>query len=159
MKVLIVSDTHKSHGNLRKAIEDSSPIDMLIHLGDVEGGEDDIRALAGCPVHILGGNNDFFSELPREEEFFVDGLHLFITHGHNYFVTMGEEDLIREARGRGADIVMYGHTHKPSYTKTEDLIIVNPGSIAYPRQSGGKGSYMLMEIDDNGKAEFTLKYI
>ena len=45
MKVLIVSDTHKSHGNLRKAIEDSAPIDMLIHLGDVEGGEGDIKAL------------------------------------------------------------------------------------------------------------------
>lgn len=159
MKVLIVSDTHKSHGNLRKAIEDSAPIDMLIHLGDVEGGEGDIRALAGCPVHILGGNNDFFSELPREEEFFIDGLHLFITHGHNYFVAVGEEELIREARGRGADIVMYGHTHKPSYTEEEDLIIVNPGSIAYPRQSGRKGSYMLMETDDNGKAEFTLKYV
>ena len=159
MKILIVSDTHKSHGNLEKAIRESAPIDMLIHLGDVEGGEDYIRALADCPAHMLGGNNDFFSELPREEEFFVDGLHLFITHGHYYYVAVGEENLKEEARGRGADIVMYGHTHKPSFTKETDLITLNPGSIAYPRQEGRKGTYMLMETDKNGKAEFTLKYV
>ena len=40
MRVLIVSDTHKSHSNLERAIEAEKPIDMLIHLGDVEGRED-----------------------------------------------------------------------------------------------------------------------
>ena len=100
MMILIVSDTHKSHGNLEKAIQDAGRIDMLIHLGDVEGAEDYIRALVDCPAHILGGNNDFFSDLPREEEFFVDGLLLFITHGHYYYVSMGEDHLKEEARGR-----------------------------------------------------------
>ena len=37
MKILIVSDTHKSHKNLDKVLEIVKPIDMLIHLGDVEG--------------------------------------------------------------------------------------------------------------------------
>ena len=32
----------------------------LIHLGDVEGQEDYIEVIAGCPVHIVAGNNDFF---------------------------------------------------------------------------------------------------
>ena len=68
MKILIVSDTHKSHRNLEKVIESTDGIDMLIHLGDTEGGEDYIRALVNCPVHIVSGNNDFFSELPREED-------------------------------------------------------------------------------------------
>ena len=158
MKILIVSDTHKSHGNLEKAIQDAGRIDMLIHLGDVEGAEDYIRALVDCPAHILGGNNDFFSDLPREEEFFVDGFHLFITHGHYYYVSMGEDHLKEEARGRGADIVMYGHTHRPSITREKDLTVVNPGSIAYPRQEGRRVTYVLMETDENGKAEFALKY-
>ena len=58
MKILIVSDTHKSHKNLDKVLEIVKPIDMLIHLGDVE--EDDyIQALADCPAHIIRGNNDF----------------------------------------------------------------------------------------------------
>ena len=39
MKVLIVSDTHRQHGNLEKAIKEAGKIDLLLHLGDVEGGE------------------------------------------------------------------------------------------------------------------------
>ena len=42
-----------------------------------------------------------------------------------------------EARARDADIVMYGHTHKPiAGMEEDDLSILNPGSISYPRQSG-----------------------
>ena len=106
MKILIVSDTHKSHKNLDKVLEIVKPIDMLIHLGDVEGEDDYIQAL-----------------------------------------------------GRGADIVMYGHTHKPSITREDDLITLNPGSLSYPRQEGRRPSYMLMEIDQNGHAEFTVNYL
>ena len=65
MKALIVSDTHGSHRNLERVIEKEQPLDLLIHLGDVEGGEDYIEAIADCPVHVVAGNNDFFSELPH----------------------------------------------------------------------------------------------
>ena len=84
MKVVIVSDTHGSHRNLEKVLEEEKPMDMLIHLGDVEGGEDYITALADCPTHIVRGNNDFFSDLPGEEEFMMGGYHMFISHGHYY---------------------------------------------------------------------------
>ena len=47
----------------------------------------------------------------------IGGYHIFITHGHGYYVSMGEERLKQEARGRGADIAMYGHTHRPFYEK------------------------------------------
>ena len=40
---------------------------MFIHLGDVEGGEDYLEAVVECEKHIIRGNNDFFTELPREE--------------------------------------------------------------------------------------------
>ena len=159
MKVLIVSDTHKSHRNLEKIIEREQPFQMLIHLGDVEGGEDYIEALADRPVHIVRGNNDFFSELPGEQEFFIEGRHIFVTHGHYYGVSMGEERLKAEARGRGADIVMYGHTHRPSLTVEDDLVTLNPGSVSYPRQDGRKPSYIVMNVDGQGNAEFELLYL
>lgn len=159
MKILIVSDTHKSHRNLEKIIERTDNIDMLIHLGDTEGGEDYIRALVDCPAHIVSGNNDFFSDLPREEEFEVRGKHIFITHGHAYYVSMNEEYLKKEAKQRGADIVMYGHTHKPACSDNDGLITLNPGSIAYPRQLGRKPSYMIMEIDENTEVDIQLLYV
>ena len=39
MKILIVSDTHRSHRAYTSMINKEGEIDMLIHLGDVEGGE------------------------------------------------------------------------------------------------------------------------
>ena len=159
MKILIVSDTHKSHRNLENVLERTGSIDMLIHLGDVEGGDDYIAALAGCPVHIVAGNNDFFSGLPREEEFFIKSRRVFITHGHYYCVGLGEERIMEEAVSRGADIVMYGHTHRPSLAQEKGITILNPGSIAYPRQLGRKSSYMIMEINDSGEFQIELKYV
>ena len=44
MKVLIVSDTHGRHRGLDRALQEAGDIDMLIHLGDVEGGEEYIDA-------------------------------------------------------------------------------------------------------------------
>ncbi len=159
MKVLIVSDTHKSHRNLEKVLGENKDIDMLIHLGDVEGAEDYIEALADCPVHMVSGNNDFFSDLPAEEVFMIGGHRVFITHGHYYGIVIGEERLAKAARDRNADVVMYGHTHRPFFKEEDGLTILNPGSIAYPRQLERRASYMLMEVDEEGRMHFELKYV
>ena len=45
MRVLIVSDTHGRHTSLDRALKEAGDIDMFIHLGDVEGGEDYIEAV------------------------------------------------------------------------------------------------------------------
>ena len=66
MKVLIVSDTHGHDENLERAVMMETPFDMLVHCGDVEGREIFIEALVDCPCCIVAGNNDFFSDLPRE---------------------------------------------------------------------------------------------
>ena len=159
MKILIVSDTHGHEENLERVVEKVGKIDCLLHLGDVEGQEDYIEALVSCPVHIVAGNNDYFSDLPQEEECVVEGNHIFITHGHYYYVSTGESDLLKEAKGRDADIVMYGHTHKPSLHEEDGVTILNPGSISYPRQSGRQKTYMIMEIDASGVPEIELKYV
>ena len=159
MRILVISDSHGRNDDVAGVIEQVGHIDMLIHCGDVERGDDYIRSLVDCPVHMVRGNNDFFSDLPGEEEFMVEGYHIFTTLGHGYYVSMGETRLKQEARGRGADIVMYGHTHRPFYEKEEGLITLNPGSLCYPRQPGRKPSYMIMQIDSNGKLEITQKYL
>ena len=60
-KIMVVSDTHKHHRNLARALEQAGTPDLLIHLGDAEGYEDYIADMAGCPLEIVSGNNDFFS--------------------------------------------------------------------------------------------------
>ena len=159
MKILVVSDTHRNNNNYLKAIERVSPLDMVIHCGDVEGSELVISKAAGCPVEMVQGNNDFFSELPREKEFMLGQYKVWLTHGHNYYISMNSEVIKQEARAREVDIVMCGHTHKPVVDIGNDLTLINPGSISYPRQGNRKPSYILMEIDSAGEAHYTINYI
>lgn len=159
MKILIVSDTHGHERNLKKVVEKVGQTDLFIHLGDIEGHEDYIEALADCPVHMVSGNNDFFSDLPREEEFQLGRYRVMITHGHYYGVSVGTDRLKEEACSRNIDIVMYGHTHRPEIDIDDHVTVLNPGSLSYPRQWGRKPSYMLMEIDREGEAHYTINYI
>ena len=82
-----------------------------------------------------------------------------LIHGHLYGVTLGTEGIKEEGKSRNADIVMFGHTHKPCLEYWEDMVILNPGSLSYPRQDGRKPSYMIMELDRDGEAHFTVNYI
>ena len=159
MKVLIVSDTHRRNENYIKVLERVSPVDMVIHCGDIEGSEYLIAESAGCPVQMVVGNNDFFSDLPREKEFHIGKYKVWLTHGHNYYVFMSNENLKHEARMRGVDVVMYGHTHRPVVDIEDDIIAVNPGSLTYPRQDNRKPSYIIMDLDREGKAHFTINYL
>lgn len=159
MRVMIISDTHGRHEAFDKALEQAGDIDMLLHLGDVEGGEEYIEAVAGCPVCMVAGNNDFFSFLKKEREFTLAGKKIFMTHGHNYYVSVGTEEIRRVGLARGADIVMFGHTHRPYFEQDDKITILNPGSLSYPRQPGRQGSYMIMEIKSDGQVDFETYYL
>lgn len=159
MKILVVSDTHGRDGNLEYVLEEAGSLDLLIHCGDVEGSEDYICEIAGCPVHMVAGNNDFFSDLNREEEFDLGDYRVWLTHGHNYGVSMGPGFIAEEARSRGVQIVMFGHTHRPYLEQEEDLTVLNPGSLSFPRQERREPSYILMEMDENGEIKYSVKYL
>lgn len=159
MRVLIVSDTHGHNNNYFRVLEKEGQMDMVIHCGDAEGSEYLLQEAAGCPLHIVMGNNDFFSDLPREIETEIGKNRVLITHGHYYCVSTGYELLKDEALSRGFDIVMYGHTHRPVVDESDGIVVLNPGSLTYPRQEGRRPSYIVMEIDQKGVMDFAVKYL
>ena len=159
MKILIVSDTHGRHGNLEAVIEEEKKIDMLLHLGDVEGEEHYIELIADVPCHMVAGNNDWRTTLPNEKEIQIGKYKIWMTHGHNYMVSINTGRLRDAAKSRGVDIVLFGHTHKPYMDLESSPIVISPGSIAYPRQEGRNASYVVMETGADGEAKFELKYL
>lgn len=159
MKIMIVSDTHKQHKNLQLALDRMGKIDLMIHLGDAEGYEDYIQEMAGCPLEIISGNNDFFSNLEKEKEIRIGKYKVLITHGHYYYVSAGIEALRKEAYGRGMDIVMFGHTHRPLIETKGSVWAINPGSISFPRQENRKPSYIVMDTSKWGEDMFELCYL
>jgi len=160
MKILIVSDTHGNHRNLDKVLEKEEGIDMFLHMGDVEEDDIYIEAVIECPVHMVAGNNDFYSSgLSREEELQIGKYRVLMTHGHTYYVSMSTKRLKQMAKENGYDIVMYGHTHRPDIDMEDGIIAINPGSLSYPRQEGRKPTYIIMWLDESGDARFELKYV
>lgn len=159
MKILIVSDTHRRNENFCRVIEKEGRVDMVVHLGDAEGSEYYLQKVADCPMEVVAGNNDFFSELPKEKELDIGGYRVLLTHGHYYYVSVGMERIKEEGISRGVDLVMFGHTHRPLIDREDEITVLNPGSLSFPRQAGRQPSYIMMEIDEDGEAQFEIRYL
>ncbi len=160
MKILVVSDTHGQSRELKEVIKKTKPFDYLIHCGDTEGLDDEIRREAGCPCTIVRGNNDFFSDTEMEEVIEFGTCRIFVTHGHHYGVSLGTERIRDEAKDRQCNIAIYGHTHRPVLDRTDpELTVLNPGSLALPRQEGRQPSYLIIDIDRFGEPHFTINYL
>ena len=157
MKVLIVSDTHGREDNLEKALEKESPIDAMVHLGDVERSEDYIRILTDAPVYMVAGNNDWGSDLPQEIITEIGKYRVFITHGHRYYVPFEMDRLKAAAKERNAQIVIFGHSHMPYLQEEDGITFLNPGSISKPRQVSFEPTYAIMKLDDRGEMKFFQK--
>lgn len=159
MKILIISDTHGKDRTLEQLLKEIENLDCLIHLGDVEGSEEYIRQIAPCPVEMVAGNNDFFSDLPFEKVIELENIRIFITHGHYYGVGRGVTELEKIAREKGCEVAMYGHMHLPFLEKKDDMIILSPGSLSYPRQENRRGSYIMMESEKEGLFHYEIQYL
>lgn len=157
MKILIVSDTHHQDKNLERVLKKEGKIDRLIHLGDVEGSENRIVEMAGCPVDMVAGNNDFWGNLPKEKEIMIGKYRVLLTHGHYYYVSLDTRMLRREAHAREFDIAMYGHTHRPRIEEDAGVTVLNPGSLSYPRQEGRKPTYIIMTVKEDETYSLEIK--
>ena len=159
MKVLIVSDTHGQDENLEEAVLREAPFDYLVHCGDVEGRETFIEALAECPCTIVAGNNDFFTDLPHEEIIVLENYRILVTHGHYYYVSRNHDKLIEKAQECNCQIAMYGHTHMPVIEEEDGILVINPGSLTYPRQRGRIPSYAVMELEEGNEPQVEIEYL
>lgn len=158
MKILIVSDSHGKNYYLERTIHKVEPIDLLIHLGDFDGSEEYVKEISPCKVEMVSGNNDYFTKLDRDKIITIGNYSVLLTHGHRYGVGTGTERIKEVARQYGASIVIFGHTHSPLIDMTGSIWAINPGSISQPRQDGRIPTYIIMDLDSNGQAHFTLNH-
>jgi phosphoesterase, MJ0936 family len=149
MRIIVISDTHGDLSGFERAVDQQPKADLFIHLGDCERDLDQVKPLFPDKRFLsVAGNCDFGSDTPTESETIARGRRIFFTHGHPYHVKFGYASAIGEARRRGADILLFGHTHLP-YTAYEDgLYIMNPGSLGHPRD--GHPTYGIVDITDAG---------
>ena len=125
----LISDTH---GLLRPRVHDAlKGVALILHAGDVGGSGilDELRLIA--PVRAVFGNTDPVGEPELAEEILinVDDVSLHVSHGHE----CGSPTPARLADRYDADVVVYGHTHRPLVTKLDGRLFVNPGAAGPKR--------------------------
>jgi len=125
----LISDTH---GLVRSGVHDAlAGVELILHAGDVGGSAilDELRLIA--PVKAVFGNTDLPGEPGLVEEIVLEvgGLRVHVSHGHE----VGSPTPAKLAVRYDADVVVYGHTHRPLVTRHDGRLFVNPGSAGAKR--------------------------
>jgi uncharacterized protein len=125
-RIGLISDTH---GFVRpEALKALEGVELIVHAGDIGMPEVLDRLQAIAPVAAIKGNNDtapWARHIPEILDLQVNDRTLRVIHN----VRDSESNL----SAAGVDVVISGHSHKPSVQTRDNVLFVNPGS-AGPRR-------------------------
>jgi putative phosphoesterase len=145
MRLGIISDTH---GLLRPEVFDVfREVDHILHAGDVGPAEllTELETLA--PVTAVYGNTDGWdlrTRLPQVATLRLDGFDIVVTHGDQFGSPTPEK---LNAAFPSAEIIVYGHTHRPLLTTVDVVVtVMNPGG-AGPKRFDLPPSVGIMELE------------
>ncbi|HAK58585.1 MAG TPA: YfcE family phosphodiesterase [Lachnospiraceae bacterium] len=149
-KALLISDSHGSDEGMLEVIKEFDDVDAIFHMGDIAGAKRLITNNVKCLTYIVRGNTDHDYDLPETVKISFAGKTVLATHGHRYVDYGGIDSLMYLGEENGADVVLFGHIHRPFLGKYGDLVICNPGSISRPRQRDGMCTFAVLNVDDGG---------
>ena len=145
MRLGIISDTH---GLLRPEVFDVfREVDHILHGGDVGNPELLTELEAVAPVTAVYGNTDGWelrAKLPQVARLRLDGFDIVVTHGDQLGSPTPEK---LNAAFPDAEIIVFGHTHKPLLTIVDQVVtVMNPGG-AGPARFNLPPSVGIMELE------------
>lgn len=146
----VISDTH---GLLRPDVHTAlAGVELILHAGDVGGDEilDELELIA--PVRAVYGNTDAPGQprLADAIDLSIGGVAIHVSHGHE----IGSPVAARLLERYAADVVVFGHTHRPLIARAGDRLVLNPGA-AGPRRFDIMPSVARLTIRD-GRADAEL---
>lgn len=129
MECIVFSDTHGNYPLALEALHQSSPVDLIFHLGDEADDARMIEHICMKKVQKVSGNCDAPGRYPREINMLIGTTRLLLTHGDRYGVKSGLAKLVERAVSEKVDVVLYGHTHQASIDTIDGILFVNPGAL------------------------------
>jgi putative phosphoesterase len=145
MRLGVISDTH---GLLRAEVfEAFKAVDHILHGGDVGTWDILIELQALAPVTAVYGNTDgpeLRSKLTQVAQVELDGFEIVVTHGDQFGHPSPAK--LHDAFPR-AEIIVFGHTHKPLLELVDRTVtVINPGG-AGPKRFGLAPSVGILELE------------
>lgn len=157
--VVIFSDVHGRADRVRELLSLQRDATTFLFLGDgLRDVDESLFAARGKALVCVRGNCDGFASGVSEETLLdLGGIRVLLMHGHRLSVKSGLDRALCYAAQKGADVLLFGHTHRPEEryfpegTELSDgtrlahpMWAFNPGSLGEPR--GGAPSYGLLQI-------------
>ena len=143
-RILVFSDSHDRLRLCERTIR-NIPSDLILHAGDyVRDAQELKRRFPDRELIYVSGNCDLGAYARDEEIIELDGVRIYLVHGHRHRVKYEESysTLARAAKEMGCRVAVFGHTHVAYTADNDGVLLLNPGSARY--------SYGVIEIE-NGK--------
>lgn len=129
MKLVIFSDSHKYLDYMIRAVQLEQP-DEILHLGDHDTDALRLSQLfPEIPLLFVSGNCDFGAS-PLTITDTIEGVKIFMTHGHTLGVKYGLLRAELTAREANANLFLFGHTHQSCCDWHNGLWMLNPGTCS-----------------------------
>lgn len=145
MRLGVIADTH---GLLRPEVFDVfAGVDRILHAGDIGPLALLTELEAIAPVTAVFGNTDGFevrARVPEIVEVRIEGFDFLLLHGHQLGAPTPEK--LNRAYP-GAEVIIFGHTHRPLLTIVDQVVtVMNPGG-AGARRFDLPASVGIMELE------------
>jgi putative phosphoesterase len=123
----VISDTH---GLMRaEALRALAGAELIIHAGDIGRPEvlDALRAVAPAVVAVRGNNDReaWAQTIAATETIEIGAVRLYLLHAL--------QELTLDPSASGFDVVVSGHSHRPSVARRDGVLYLNPGSAGARR--------------------------
>ena len=128
----LISDTHipsKAKAIPNEVFEVFNGVNLILHAGDLTqlSVVDELEQLA--PVVAVSGNMDggeVRKRLPKMNYATVCNWKIGVIHDPGIFT--GTRKMKTIAKQNNLDVLVFGHTHRPSVRQAEEALFINPGS-------------------------------
>lgn len=165
MRIGVISDTHGSVDAWSQAQAVFRDVELIVHAGDLlyHGPRNplpesyDPGALAALineapvPVVIARGNCDaevdqLMVEWPLQAPYAfiqINDLRILVNHGQG----LTSHQMLKQAQRYRANMLIFGHSHLPVLSFSANVLMLNPGSPALPKDDQKTASVAVIDDD------------
>ena len=114
---------------MARCVELTEP-DVILHLGDCQRDAETLhRQFPSLPMQSVPGNCDWGAVDAPEVLTEYGGVRILMMHGHTRTVKASTLSAVYAARELGAQVLLFGHTHRPLVDYDGSLWVMTPGSV------------------------------
>ena len=146
MKIAVFSDSHGNISGMERVVGEVKP-ERIVHLGDCVKDAQRLHGLfPEIKLYSVAGNCDWSPETPESLFIEEEGVRIFMAHGHRHGVKLSLDGFMNSVCCSGAQLGLFGHTHRAQCNEAYGICLMNPGSCGM----GQRPTYGVIELE-NGK--------